>query len=128
MIFKLICGLAGLAYSTWLFIIRYKKHKTIDTKSTAEVKEVRKLGMGEGSKQYPIFYKVLAEPTFEICKTPVRKRESTGKRKIICYESKEPAQNYYFPKFKNFDHRLVFPIVMALTSLIVIVYTIISLF
>ncbi len=125
---KIIGGVLGIVYGVYLTVIRFKKHKTIDTKSVAEVKEVRKLGLDEGRKTYAIFYKILTDEPFEICRTPVRKREKLGSQKIIYFDSNNPKKNYYFQKIKSFDHRLIFPIVITFCGIVVLTYSIVSLF
>lgn len=125
---KIIGGVLGIVYGVYLTIIRFKKHKTIDTKSVAEVKEVRKLGLDEGRKTYAIFYKILTDEPFEICRTPVRKREKLGSQKIIYFDSNNPKKNYYFQKIKSFDYRLIFPIVITFCGIVVLTYSIVSLF
>lgn len=124
---KVIGGIVGVVYGIMLSILRFKKHKTIDTKSVAEVKEIRKLGMDEGRKVYAIFYTVKTDEPFEICRTPVRRREKIGTQKIIYFDSND-HKNYYFQKFKSFDYRLIFPVVITICGLFVLTYSIVSLF
>lgn len=124
---KIVGGIVGIIYGIMLSILRFKKHKTIDTKSIAEVKEIRKLGMDEGRKVYAIFYTVKTDEPFEICRTPVRRREKIGTQKIIYFDSND-HKNYYFQKFKSFDYRLIFPVVITICGLFVLIYSIVSLF
>lgn len=129
MVFKIICGILGIAFGIYLIIIRWKKHKNIDTRGIATVKEVRKLGFDEGSKAYAIFYDVgEGEDAFELCHTPVRKRERIGKKKVIFYCSKEPKKNYYFQSIGSFDQRLIFPWVLTICGVVVLTNFIVSLF
>lgn len=123
MILKLIISCLSILLGVYVFIMRFKKSRRIDTESVAVVKEVRPLGRDDGRKVYAILYEVQSHDPFDLLDTPCKKIYKPGKKRSIFYEKAEPQKNFYFKTLFQFDRRLYIPILMILSGIMLMIST-----